>query len=181
MRRTLLPLCTLTALGTLLLGAQSPPPATAPVSKPAASPCAAPERRQFDFWVGSWTVKDPQGNPSGTSEITRDAAGCAILEHWSGAGGAPGISLNYYDPATGRWHQHWVGGGGLAAHLEGAFKDGVMTMTGERRDAQGAFTTRLRWTPQPDGGVRQEWDQSRDGGKTWQVQFVGLYRKTAST
>ena len=36
---------------------------------------------------------------------------------------------------------------------------------------------RISWTPEPDGRVRQMWQQSRDGGKTWTVAFDGWYRR----
>ena len=58
---------------------QQSPPAPRP------APCAAPEFRQFDFWLGQWTVADPGGKEQGQSQITREAGGCAIGEHWAGA------------------------------------------------------------------------------------------------
>ena len=36
---------------------------------------------------------------------------------------------------------------------------------------------RAAWTPQPDGRVRQFWQQSSDGGTTWTVAFDGWYRR----
>ena len=38
---------------------------------------------------------------------------------------------------------------------------------------------RITWTSNPDGTVRQHWEQSTDGGKTWTTAFDGLYRKKA--
>ena len=36
---------------------------------------------------------------------------------------------------------------------------------------------RITWTPNADGTVRQHWEQSTDGGKTWTTAFDGLYRR----
>jgi hypothetical protein len=36
---------------------------------------------------------------------------------------------------------------------------------------------RISWTPGPDGSVRQLWETSADGGKTWETAFDGKYVK----
>ncbi|MFQ5512310.1 MAG: hypothetical protein ACE5EO_10730 [Candidatus Krumholzibacteriia bacterium] len=32
-------------------------------------PCSAPEYRQFDFWIGEWSV-EAKGKPAGTNKVT---------------------------------------------------------------------------------------------------------------
>jgi hypothetical protein len=39
---------------------------------------------------------------------------------------------------------------------------------------------RITWTPNPDGTVRQRWDQSTDSGATWTTVFDGLYARPAT-
>ncbi len=80
--------------------------------------CEGPEYRQFDFWVGDWVVTSG-GQPAGTNHVTREERGCLIHEHWTGAGGGSGQSLNFYDRADGRWHQVWVDAGGNVLTLSG--------------------------------------------------------------
>ena len=43
--------------------------------------------------------------------------------------------------------------------------------------APGGKTVRQRiaWTPMPGGRVRQFWESSSDGGRTWSTEFDGLY------
>ncbi|HEV2846669.1 MAG TPA: hypothetical protein VG477_17575 [Thermoanaerobaculia bacterium] len=150
------------------------PSAPAPAQRPSA--CTDPKFRQFDFWIGSWTVLNPGDQPIGTSEITRIAGGCAIHESWQGGGG--GMSLNFFDPADSSWNQVWVGPDGVILRLKGGFQEGAMVLSGDdRKGRNGTVRDRLRWTPQPDGGVLQEWELSADGGKTWQKTFSGRYRK----
>jgi hypothetical protein len=36
---------------------------------------------------------------------------------------------------------------------------------------------RVTWSPRPDSRVRQLWESSTDGGKTWSVVFDGLYER----
>lgn len=170
-------LLVLTSLG--LSGAiaeTSPPPAPVPKQPPPA--CEAPEYRQFDFWLGLWSVALPDGKKAGASEITRAAGSCAILEQWKGAGGNPGTSINYYDTATRHWHQHWVGGDGSILALEGGLENGAMVLSGESKNPNQSKPTknRITWTPMPEGKVKQEWATS-DDGKTWKAIFVGIYSR----
>jgi hypothetical protein len=38
---------------------------------PAARPCSAPAYRQFDFWLGDWKVRRPDGKIAGANRIMR--------------------------------------------------------------------------------------------------------------
>jgi hypothetical protein len=149
------------------------PPADSSGSLGAA--CSTPAHRAFDFWVGHWVVSDSAGARVGTSRVTRQARGCGLLEQWTGESGYRGVSLNYYDPDTGTWHQDWVGSDGLLLHLSGGVQGRAMVLTGTRLSATGPVLDRIRWRPLSDGGVRQEWTSSPDGGTTWKPVFLGFY------
>ena len=142
-----------------------------------ARPCmATPEHRQFDFWVGEWNVYNPQGTQVGTNTIESVAVGCIVMENWTGAGGGVGKSMNFYDPATRKWRQTWVDGRGGVLEFAGEFRDGAMRYTGETAGANGARTqARLTFFHLGPDRVRQLWEQSSDGGKTWSVVFDGMY------
>jgi hypothetical protein len=155
-----------------LLTAQETAPAAAPKA------CAAPEHRQFDFWIGDWEVTTPSGAPAGRNRIEPILGGCALRESWTGAKGSSGNSYNAYDRQNGRWHQTWVDDGGLVLLLDGVFADGKMILSGESRDSSGArVLNRITWQETAPGAVRQLWETSRDGGRTWSVAFDGRYRK----
>jgi hypothetical protein len=157
--------------------AQSPSPSPSPSVSPFVSPCLAPEYRQFDFWVGDWDVLDPKGNVVGTNDITREYDGCVVQEHWVARGPQEqrGSSFNTYDPGTKQWHQTWVDSTGGFLLLDGAFTDGRMVLEGEMRNRRGLLKHRIAWTPLDGGRVRQFWETSADGGKTWNVAFDGTY------
>jgi hypothetical protein len=165
------------AIGTLLLASAAPAIAAGPA-------CATAEYRQFDFWIGEWDVS-LNGQAAGTNSITREHSGCAIAERWVGAKGLTGSSLNVYDAATGRWHQTWVDSAGSLLLLDGRFSDGAMRLASPAPADAGAVEggaialQRITWTPNADGTVRQLWEQSQDGGKSWTVAFDGLYRRKA--
>ena len=97
----------------------------APAQTPAPPPptCQSAEYRQFDFWIGEWEVFLPGGKKAGDSRIESIAAGCALLENWSGNGGFSGKSLNSYDSEDKRWHQSWVDSSGSRLELAGSYAD----------------------------------------------------------
>jgi len=152
-----------------------PPAQTASTSKP----CATPEHRQFDFWLGDWEVTKPDGKIAGHNRITRILGGCALREEWTGSSGTSGTSINAFDAGTQKWHQTWVDDGGTVLLLTGDFQGGKMVLVGEG-PAAGAKTKRQRitWTPLPGGRLRQLWDSSEDGGNTWKIEFDGTYARS---
>jgi len=130
----------------------------------AALACNTVEHRAFDFWVGRWRV-EARGKVVGHNTITKEHNGCALEEHWTGAGGLTGSSLNIYDAATKKWHQTWVDSSGTLLTIEGGIAGGAMRM--------GNATNRITWTKLEGGRVRQVWETS--DGKAWTVVFDGVY------
>ncbi|MDH4133049.1 MAG: hypothetical protein OEW17_03030 [Gemmatimonadota bacterium] len=138
--------------------------------------CSGSEHRQFDFWVGRWEVT-AQGGVAGHNEITLEEDGCVLHEHWKGSRGGTGQSFNVYDRAGRLWHQFWVDNSGTVLHLTGVFTNGAMRFGGTTTGPEGkTIHQRLTFTPNPDGSVRQMWEQSPDG-EVWTAVFDGLYRK----
>jgi hypothetical protein len=151
---------------------------TAPGQEPPA--CSAPSHRQFDFWVGEWDVANPAGVLVGRNRIDAAHGGCALIEHWTSVNGVTGTSLSIYDRDSGRWHQTWVDSGGGLLRLDGGIVGGAMVLTGDALDAgppAKMSRQRVTWTRKPDGRVRQLWESSTDGGRTWNVVFDGWYSR----
>ena len=145
---------------------------------PPGRPCSASEYRQFDFWIGSWDVYEPGDKLAGRNDIESIAGGCALLENWAGRGGFTGKSLNTWDSERRRWHQTWTDSAGSLLLLEGGLDGDRMVLGSEAADAAGvpgAVRQRIAWSRQADGSVRQLWETSTDGGKTWSVVFDGRY------
>lgn len=160
-------------------------PASAQTSSQPPPTCAAPEHRQFDFWIGDWDV---YGGPTGDALVGRNtitpvASGCALREHWINARGVDGHSLNAYDREAKAWTQFWIGSDGVILRLQGGLRaDGAMAMEGTLPDGKGGLQRqRIVWTPLADGRVEQRWDTSDDDGARWQTSFIGLYRRRAQT
>jgi hypothetical protein len=139
--------------------------------------CDSPEYRQFDFWIGEWDVRTPDGKSAGRNSITRELNGCVLHERWTGAGGLKGESFNIWHGDRKRWHQTWVSDRGDLLQLDGSFENGVMQMSGVSGPPDGPVANRITWSPVSDGTVRQHWEISNDGGKSWKTAFDGRYRR----
>jgi hypothetical protein len=158
-------------------GAQAAPPPPA---------CAEPVFGGFDFWVGDWDVypnlKDPAKAPMvAHSKIERLYAGCAVRENWMPLKGPGGGSLNAVDPATGRWHQTWIGAQPGRVEFEGGRAGAAMVLTGWWAGVNGPgkdALIRMSYTPLDKDTVRQHGEQSTDHGLTWTTNFDFIYRRS---
>jgi hypothetical protein len=63
-----------------------------------------------------------------------------------------GTSENVYDALHGRWHQ--------------------------RTEKGVVVTNRVTWKRVKGDALRQLWEASKDGGKSWMLAFDGLYKRT---
>ena len=141
-------------------------------------PCNTAEYHQFDFWVGSWEVQNPQGQVVGHNDITRQVEGCVLQEQWVSARGAQtGISLNFYDYRDRKWHQDYYDNSGNMGNyppLTGEVREGKMVLS----TAPGVQPlSRWTWYEVSPGKVRQMAEQSSDGGQTWAVTWDSIYVK----
>ena len=149
------------------------------------NPCAAPEHRQFDFWVGKWNVY-PTGktNLVARSLIESVYSGCGVRENWMPLKpNADGGSLNIYVPAEHAWRQTWIDSSGARVDFKGGWNGRAMVLEGFWPDVLGpgkSATVRMTYTRAADGSVRQLGEASEDGGKTWTPNFDFTYRPAAS-
>ena len=138
-------------------------------------PCNTAEFRQFDFWIGDWNVE--QAASAGTVSrnlITRINDGCTIREEYTTPVGYQGTSLNFYDASRKVWHQTWIDNQGGALFLEGRLHGESMVLATVTDAVQ---VQRITWTPLDDGRIRQHWESTTDGGKTWTTAFDGYYSR----
>jgi hypothetical protein len=182
----------LLVLSTLAACASSPPPvapanavpvAAAPAAPPAvatiAKPCAGPEFRQLDFWIGDWNVKihsrasptsDQWADAPGTQHVTSILSGCAIEENFA-AQGPPspwaGRSFATFDGNTKKWRQTWVDDSGGYIPLDGGPEGSDFMLYGPPREVQGVkFQMRMVFENITHDALRWEWQRSEDGWKT---------------
>jgi len=155
-------------------------PGTGAASAPPAA-CGAARFGAFDFWVGNWDVyRAGTETLVAHSRIERLYGGCAIRENWMPLKGSGGGSLSSLDPATGHWHQTWIGSQPGRVEFVGGPVGKSMVLTGywagsgpKGEDA----LTRMTYAPLADGGVRQHGEASTDEGLTWVTTFDLVYRE----
>jgi uncharacterized protein (TIGR02246 family) len=149
----------------------------------ASFPCSVrPESRLFDFWVGEWDVflNAYPHQQVGTSSIQNVSGECIILENWQSQNNSfTGKSQNWFDPATKKWTQLWIGsGGGFQYFRDGEYKNGAMRFTFTQPDTKGY--------PQPGNFifynmgpdmVRQYNEVSTDSGKTFTPVYDFIYKR----
>ena len=127
--------------------------------------CSGAEHRQFDFWIGEWTL-----GGGVESSITSD--GCAIFELYRPNATAVGKSISVYDESTGKWNQTYqFSTGGQPLILTGGLENGKMVMY----DIRGGVTVG-RWTWSKQGSiVTQTAENSTNNGATYTPGFSGTY------
>ena len=127
---------------------------------------------QFDFWLGEWDVY-AYGTEKlvGKSHIMSINDSSGILENYHTPDGRyKGKSLNTYNRKTKQWEQYWIDNSGLVLKLSGEFRDRKMIML----NFDGLKRNKITWQTEAQN-VRQTWESSKDGGKTWTTVFDGIY------
>jgi hypothetical protein len=150
----------------------------------AAYPCEHEKAfRAFDFWVGEWDVHDQSGQLAGRNVIEASQHGCVLVENWTSASGGTGMSMNWLDHEKDEWVQVWIDSSGGQIEIRGGLTDEGMRLTGRIHYTGNDTTAPFRglWTPLPDGRVRQFFEQSGDGGETWQPWFEGFYSRAGES
>lgn len=143
--------------------------------------CTTTEYHQFDFWLGTWQVMDTTGTQVGRNHIERTLGGCVLHESWTATDGSKGESFNIYDRSSGHWHQTWVDEHGLLLQLDGGLQGSSMVLEGQRLSPNHTLMRhRITWTPLDGQHVRQHWERSADGGKSWVTLFDGRYARVSA-
>lgn len=154
--------------------------AAAPPAPPLPPGCPGEQHAAFDFWVGEWGVyRAGTDTQVARSRIEKLYGGCAIRENWMPLQGTGGGSLNSLDPATGRWHQTWIGSAPGRTEFVGGPVGAKMILSGFSPYAGGPGRpglVRMTFTPNPDGTVRQHGEASFDEGITWNDRYDFIYR-----
>jgi hypothetical protein len=153
------------------------------------SPCAADSSyHRLAFWIGDWDVFDSTGAHYATQRVRAVIDECAIAAEWASGGGNKGMGLSAFDLKTRQWKQVYVSN-------QVPFRSGVTLRTSDPSytgpgirfiplpDATAGNPVQTRVTIMPLSGHRalQEFEDSRDGGKTWKVVFKGEHRLRTNT
>jgi hypothetical protein len=141
--------------------------------------CCTEKHSEFDFWIGTWEVTNPDGSLAGSNKIEKVQDQCVLWENWTSASpGYTGTSNNFYNLKTKQWEQIWIDNQGTTLHMKGNKIDNQMILrTDDKTNAEGkVFYHRITWTSNDDGTVRQLWETITDSTQI-SIAFDGLYKK----
>lgn len=139
----------------------------------------------FDFLVGSWTVRNRRlvERLVGSDEWEEFDApvtnwslfdGMANVDEIAFADGTKGLTLRLFDQDTRQWSLHWASSttGRLFPAVVGEFTDGVGVFHGD--DTEGGRPVRVRFTWSDITPTSALWSQafSVDDGATWELNWT---------
>jgi hypothetical protein len=160
----------------------------------AALPQGDPDpHRQFDFWVGEWSVQNRHLQADKTwrdGDVTRArivpvCGGRAVLEEWAGTlhgSFMNGFSLRAYDPAREDWDLllFWTtDGNGAFGRLRGTFRHGRGEFFSSWTNPGGTpVLQRYSFSDGLPSSVRWDSALSSDGGVTWKTDWIMEFSRT---
>ncbi len=142
--------------------------------------CAAdPQSRQFDFWLGDWTVAAPSGSSTAGSKVSLALDQCLLVENWDGGRGHSGENLFAYSRDDKTWYGMFADNEGrVHIFTSGKVASGVAEFQGASRDPKGATVlNKVRVVRIDANRVEQTWQKSTDNGATWTTEFRGAYTR----
>jgi len=145
-------------------------------------------QHDFDFVLGSWTIKNRvlRKAPSGAiSWYEFDATsvnrpvwdGTANVEEWDGTGPSgriQGMAVRLYDPAAKHWSIYWADRrfGTLGYPVVGSFEDGRGEFFADGTSGGKKTRERVIWSRISKDSCRWEQAISFDGGMTWETNWI---------
>jgi hypothetical protein len=160
---------------------------------PTSPDAIADGRADFDFLMGTWTVRHRRLRTrlAGDTQWDEFAGTMAALPILGGAGNVddnllelPGgtyraATIRAFDAATGRWSIWWLDGRhpGLDAPVHGRFDKGVGTFFGDDMFEGQPIRVRFIWSEITPVSARWEQAFSADGGASWEINWVMAFRR----
>jgi hypothetical protein len=143
-----------------------------------AKPCAIGEHRQFDYWLGNWSVSYG-GPPVGTSKVELALDLCMIVESWDGARNHSGKTMFAYSPEDHSWYGMFADNEGHVHIFSlGKVAGGAGEFQGTSRGSNGeTVLNRVKIVRVSADKVEQTWEKSTDNGSTWKVAYRGEYTR----
>jgi hypothetical protein len=144
--------------------------------------------RDFDFWMGSWNVRNRllrarlQGSGE-WDEFASTVVARPILDglgnedefRTSWGGGFVAMSFRFFDPGSRRWSIYWADArrpGLLDPPVIGGFAGDTGVFEGEDTFAGRPILVRFVWSGVTTPTPRWEQSFSGDGGATWEANWI---------
>jgi hypothetical protein len=156
-----------------------------------APPSSSP--RDFDFWMGSWSVRGRRLRErlAGCQEwdnVEATSVAWPLLDGFGNVdefrtdyqGGFVGMSLRLFDPATRMWSIYWADSrstGPLDPPVVGFFSDGVGVFECDDVFDDRPIRVRYMWSRVTTDHPRWEQAFSTDEGETWETNWINDFTR----
>jgi hypothetical protein len=169
---------------------------TRTAAEPTPLPVLADAPRDFDFLVGSWSVRHRRLQHRLVGNHTWDSFD-GTLVNWPVLGGhgnvgdnvmafpageVRGVGLRAFDPKTKQWLVWWLDSrtaSTIDPPVHGNFADGVGTFLSDDSLDGRPIKTRVVWSRITPRSARWEQSCSADGGATWELNWVSDFTRKA--
>ena len=138
----------------------------------------APDRAQFDFWVGSWRVRQLTGaEVDGSNEVSWTLDGAVLWEQFS-AGSDPFTGWSFSVPVAGRgWVQTWVDNTGAYLDFVGGWCGDRMVLERDR-NSEPPSRQRMTWHSISREGFVWDWAARSDPEAAWELVWRLRYDRS---
>ncbi len=144
--------------------------------------------RDFDFWMGKWTVRNRRLRErladckdwdvfDATSEVwpLPDVLGNQDEFRTDYAGGFVGMSFRFFDPETRQWAIYWADSrrpGRIDPPVIGSFEGDIGSFYSEEEWDGTPIICRFIWSGVTTATPRWEQAFSVDGGESWETNWI---------
>jgi len=152
----------------------------------------------FDFFLGNWVVSHRRlkHRLAGSNEWEEFKGTSSCRKILNGLGNVdenylelPGgsyhaMTVRAFDPKNKEWSIWWFDGrypGSLDPPVKGCFMDGVGTFYANDTLSGSPIKVRFLWDARDHGAPRWEQAFSTDGGKSWETNWIMVFRKSTDT
>ena len=141
---------------------------------------------KYDFWIGHWNVTWDEGEGKvgkGINIIESTTGGKVIRENFKitkgQSKGFKGTSISVFNGSSGTWKQAWAdSNGGYFDFTGGSDEKGNPTfINAVRQTDTSAVVQRMVFRNIREDAFTWDWEGSKDGGKTWTLNWQINYSK----
>ena len=141
--------------------------------------------RWLDFWVGTWEAAWDEGHgiePYGTNSITKVLDGKVVLEQFQVEAGKmkgfKGTSISVYTPQHSVWHQAWADNQGGYFNFDGSTHAGKRIFSTKPGEVKGQVRIqRMVFHDIREDSFVWDWEETKDGGNTWNPLWKIYYTR----
>ena len=140
-------------------------------------PCANPEIRQLDYWLGNWTMGE--GADKSMSKVSLSLDKCVFVERWENGTGHVTEKTFAYSQEEKNWYGMFVDNQGRAhAFLDGKVTSDAAEFHGPSRGANGeTVLNRLKIIRVAPDKLAEVWEKSTDNGAHWTLAYRAEYSR----